>query len=122
MRQVAKGKGAKAKATRLHAELVRSRGRCERCGSTYWLECAHIIRRGFSATRTDETNAWCLCSSCHGLLTAHRSEHMLLVDVTCGLAGFERLRVKAEAGVKADEAFWRGEVVRLTALLERAAA
>lgn len=112
------GKGAKGRATKLHAELVRARGACERCGSTSKaLQCAHIIGRRYSATRTDETNAWALCAGCHMRLGEHPDEHMAFVGQTIGMERFDELKTKALAGVKANDAFWLAECVRLAALL-----
>lgn len=59
------GKGPKGKATKLHAAIIRSRGDCESCGFTNNLQCAHIISRKYSWTRTALDNAFCLCASCH---------------------------------------------------------
>ena len=115
------GTGPKGKATKLHAELVRARGRCQLCGATANLQCAHIVGRRFNATRTDERNAWCLCARCHFRLTDHPDEHMAFVDETIGLDAFLELKQRAEAGVKANDAFWLAEVDRLTRLLEAAA-
>ena len=121
MRSTTYGKGARGKATRLHAELVRSRGRCERCGSTSNLQCAHIIPRRFAATRTDETNAWCLCAACHMRLTEHPDEHMAFVAQTVGMDAFYALKTRALTGVKATQGFWLDECARLSALLKEAA-
>lgn len=115
------GSGPKGKATRLHAQLVRARGACQRCGSTERLQCAHIVGRRFAATRTDETNAWCLCAACHLRLTEHPDEHMHFVAQTIGMAAFDRLKERALAGVKTSDAYWVAEVARLSALLETAA-
>jgi hypothetical protein len=122
VRAIAKGKGRKEKATRLHSLVVRSRGRCERCGITDYpkLQCAHIIGRRFAATRTDERNAWCLCARCHFRLTEHPDEHMAFVGQTIGMDAFHELKTKALAGVKTSEAFWTAEVERLQALLNQA--
>jgi hypothetical protein len=114
------GKGLKGKATRLHSLVVRARGNCERCGSTSNLQAAHIIPRRYNAVRTDELNAWCLCAGCHLRTTEWASEHMALVEQTIGLEMFEALRVRAESGVKANDAWWQAEVERLSALLEEA--
>lgn len=121
MRAVAKGKGIKAKATRLHAEYVRSRGACERCGSVRSLQCAHIVSRRYSATRTDELNAWCLCAGCHMRLTQHPDEHVAFAWKTRGEDGYRALLDKAYAGVKANDSFWHAEVIRLESLLRSAA-
>lgn len=119
MRASTYGKGARGKATKLHSLLVRSRGACERCGNAdaAKLQTAHIIGRRFAATRTDERNAWCLCAGCHFRLTEHPDEHMAFVGQTIGMAEFDRLKTKALAGVKANDAFWAAESVRLSALL-----
>lgn len=125
MRAVARGKGVKAKATRLHAELVRSRGACERCGKTgVRLECAHVVSRRYAATRTDETNAWCLCSYCHRYLTENPYEHVQFAIKTLGEDGYRQLLDKAYAtvGQRLNDAFWRSEVVRLESLLRQSEA
>lgn len=115
------GKGKKGKATRLHSLVVRSRGRCERCGSHNNLQCAHLIGRRYNATRTDTTNAWCLCATCHFRLTDHPDEHMAFVADTIGMDAFFELKARAEAGVKANDEWWESEIARLSALLEAAA-
>lgn len=108
------GTGLKAKATRLHAQVVRARGRCERCGDRGpTLQCAHIIGRRYNATRTDETNAWCLCAACHFRTGEHADEFMALVHDTIGLDAYWELKRRAEAGVKANDAFWQAEIERL---------
>ena len=63
------GKGPKGKATRLHALITRAHGECMKCGNTHALQCAHIISRMYSWTRTDLDNAFCLCASCHMYFT-----------------------------------------------------
>lgn len=115
------GTGLKAKATKLHSQVVRQRGRCERCGSTSNLQCAHLIGRRYNATRTDTRNAWCLCATCHFRLTDHPDEHMTFVADTIGLDAFFEMKQRAEAGVKANDAFWHAEIERLSAQLEKAA-
>lgn len=112
------GKGPKGKATKLHAELVRSRGACQRCGSTDTLQCAHIITRSYSATRTDERNAWCLCAGCHLYLGLHQFEHVEFALATIGAEVYAELREKATSNPRPwKPAMWQAEVVRLTALL-----
>jgi hypothetical protein len=112
------GTGLKAKATKLHAEVVRARGRCEGCGSTRNLQCCHILTRSFAATRTDLGNAICGCASCHAKWTANP---LLFGDFVRSLYGrehLERIQAKAYAGVKANDAFWLGEIERLSAVRE----
>lgn len=115
------GTGLKGKATRLHAQVVRARGRCERCRAVNdTLQCAHIIGRRYAATRTDERNAWCLCAACHFRLGEHPDEHMEFVADTIGLDAFLELKRRAEIGVKANDAWWQSEIDRLTQLKEAA--
>lgn len=106
------GKGDKGKATKLHSKIVRSRGVCQRCGETDYskLECAHIISRTYSATRTDENNAWCLCHRCHFRLTKWPREHSHFITETIGSERYEALRRKAETVTKMD---WTAEKLRL---------
>lgn len=116
---VAYGKGPKGKATRLHSLVVRKRGRCQRCGSTANLQCAHIIGRKFSATRTDENNAWCLCASCHARFTDHPDEHMAFVAETIGMDAFDVLKRKALDNSRPwRESMWQEEVDRLQAIID----
>lgn len=116
------GKGPRGKATRLHSLVVRARGRCERCGRTDTLQAAHIVPRRHAATRTDETNSWCLCAGCHRITGERPWEFMALVEATIGNDEFDRLRVKGLAAFKPPAGFWESEVERLTALLAEVAA
>ncbi len=108
-------KAAKAKATKLHAQLVRARGQCQSCGKTSDLQCAHIISRRYSATRTLLENAFCLCAGCHMRFTEWPLEFAEFVDVKIGPDAYEGLRSLALSHVKVD---WFGEVERLTRLLK----
>jgi hypothetical protein len=113
------GKGAKAKATKLHSLIVRSRGACERCGERYYpkLQAAHIIPRARSATRTLEQAAWCLCASCHFAVDNFAHLKMDLVDRTIGREEYDRLYALATHGTtKVD---WVGELDRLRAVWAR---
>ena len=113
------GTGPKGKATRLHSLLVRSRGVCERCGESRYekLTTAHIVRRDYTATRTDETASWCLCFSCHRATEDFADEFMALVRATIGEQRFYELKARALAGMKRTKADWEAECVRLSALL-----
>jgi len=105
-------KGAKGKCDTLFSKIIRSRGKCERCGDTDYakLQCAHIISRRYSATRTDEDNAWSLCWTCHRRLTDWPREHSHFITETIGSEKYEELREKAETLTKMD---WDAELVRL---------
>lgn len=114
------GAGLKGKATRLHSLVVRARGRCERCGESDYskLQCAHIVSRRYSATRTDERNAWCLCASCHFFLGHNPFDHVVFAHQTIGEAVYAELREKALSNPRPwKPADWQAEVDRLSALL-----
>lgn len=104
------GKGAKGRATKLHAQIVRARGACESCGGTSNLQCAHIVSRRYSATRTDTDNAFALCAGCHLRFTEWPLEFHSFVLERIGEDGYQRLRKKALSGTKVD---WDAEVERL---------
>lgn len=116
------GKGAKGRATRLHSLVVRARGRCESCGSSSGLQCAHIVTRRRNATRTDENAAFCLCGGCHMRYT---HDPLLWVDFVCskiGRDGYDAIQAKSlDPLFKAKESFWLAECERLAALLKEAA-
>ena len=114
-------KTLKTKATVLHSIVVRARAgyRCQRCHKTDGrMECAHIFGRRYAATRTDEANAWCLCSGCHRFLTENPLEHVEFAHATVGRDRFLALRDKAYAGRGStmSASFWAGEVARLEVL------
>ncbi len=50
---------------KLFSIIIRSRGKCERCGKTNPLNTAHIFSRRNLATRWDKNNTLCLCVGCH---------------------------------------------------------
>lgn len=52
-------------ADKLCGDLVRSRGRCEECGSVQGLQWAHGFSRRYHKVRWDERNGFCLCVKCH---------------------------------------------------------
>jgi len=47
------------------SELIRKKGRCERCGNTNTLQVAHIFSRSYNNLRYDFDNLLCLCARCH---------------------------------------------------------
>lgn len=131
------GKGAKGKATRLHSLFVRQRAGyvCERCGrhshprdpetgkivkteETGQIQCAHIISRHMVATRTDEKNAFALCSKCHWYFGKWPVEFAEFVYSKIGKDEYERLSRKAKEG-KGKKIDWLSEVERLQSLLDK---
>ncbi len=54
-------------------QIVRSKGKCERCKSRSQLQCCHINSRKYNLTRWDLDNLLCLCATCH----SHFHDHPL---------------------------------------------
>ena len=104
------GKGAKGKATKLHAAIVRDHASCQSCGSTSNLQCAHIISRKYSRTRTDLDNAFCLCASCHAHFTDHPVDFGQFTIDQIGESNYDLLLEKRRSIVKMD---WDVEAARL---------
>ena len=115
------GTKAKAKATKLHSLLVRTRDgfRCRWCGihrdDGKQIQCAHIISRSVSATRTDERNAVALCASCHWKQSKNPLVWARWIEEELGKEHLDDLLERGVPGVKVD---WEEEVVRLKAALD----
>ena len=110
---VSYGRGAAKKAAMLHSKIVRARvGRCIICSRTDSLQAAHIVRRTYGATRTDLSNAWCLCAKDHFRIDRNPDEFMALVHETIGLDAYYALKKKAQEGVRV-KVDWPAELERL---------
>lgn len=94
---VARAKGAKGKCDAIYSKIIRSVAHCEHCGSTDFLQCAHVVSRRYSATRTDLSNAFCLCAGCHRRFTDWPLEFNKFVEKKIGLEAYEELKHKAES-------------------------
>lgn len=114
------GTKAKAKATKLHSLYVRTRDNftCRWCGVTKGsgkqIQCAHIISRSISATRTDERNAVALCASCHWKQSSNPLAWARWIESEVGSELLDELLDKGVPGVKVD---WDAEVERLETAL-----
>ena len=78
------------------SDAIRERDgwQCRNCGGQSDIQCAHIISRKFSRTRTDPSNAIALCASCH---THFTQDEFLWVDWCVekfGRAYIDELRLK----------------------------
>lgn len=98
------------RADRLFSEFIRNRdGGCQMAegpggrGCFGRLECAHLIRRGFKATRWDPRNAVALCAGHHGWMTNHPLAWADWRQERLGASWPELLR-KAYGGPKPDVA------------------
>lgn len=70
-----------------------------RCPGTE-VEAAHIIRRGYAATRTDLDNGVPLCHSAHAYFTERPEAWIAFAKRTIGSEKYEALRQKAIQGPK----------------------
>lgn len=115
---VSRRKGDAGRADMLFSRLIRSRGVCERCGQMA-TDAAHIVRRGWSATRCVEDNAWALCRSCHRATEEDPKEFVTLVQATIGIVRYDELRRRAQAGLAglgmSSATFWLSERTRMEA-------
>lgn len=115
------GTAAKAKATKLHSLLVRTRDgfRCRWCGvhkdDGKQIQCAHIISRSISATRTDEKNAVALCASCHWKQSKNPLVWARWLEDELGREHLDDLLERGVSGVKVD---WGSEVERLQSIID----
>lgn len=115
------GKNAKAKATKLHSLLVRTRDNftCRWCGATKesgkQIQCAHIVSRSISATRTDERNAVALCASCHWAQSKNPLVWARWIEEELGKEAIDDLLSRGVSGVKVD---WVYECDRLKTALD----
>jgi hypothetical protein len=115
------GTAAKAKATKLHSLLVRTRDgfRCRWCGvhkdDGKQIQCAHIISRSISATRTDEKNAVALCASCHWKQSKNPLVWARWLEDELGREPLDDLLERGVSGVKVD---WGSEVERLQSIID----
>lgn len=118
----------KAEATRLHSLIVRSQRQW--CEANYFplppgqscglraSDCAHIVGRVYSHTRTDENNAYALCGTHHRHFTNWQDDWLRFIDQTIGRDEYDRLKAKALAGVNV-KFDWYDELDRLRAVAER---
>ena len=79
------------KLDRLTSKICRSRGACERCGSTYQLQTSHIVGRKIHSTRWQQANVLCLCASCHAYFTDRPFAHAEFLTEYLGYEHLQRL-------------------------------
>jgi hypothetical protein len=80
------------KLDKVFSEVVRGKGKCERCGNTDTLQTSHIYSRSYQCVRWDELNAHCLCAGCHWWWHKNPLEAKDFVLQTHGEEGVKELR------------------------------
>lgn len=122
--RVKTAKGDKAKCDRLFSLIVRSEGKCQRCGVCCPcpefprahtvgcpLTCSHdVVGRRYSWTRTFEDCCSCLCFKCHYHLENHRVEH---AEWIVGLRGAKTVAAVRDRANRTDKFDWSAEYDRL---------
>ena len=85
----------------LCSELVRKRGKCQRCGRTQYLQAAHIFGRRYRVLRWNPLNILCLCYPCH-FIFAHQNpvEFVEWVRELIGEDNYQELRKIARSNIK----------------------
>lgn len=106
-------KTAKNKADALFSLIVRSKGACEHCGKTTWLQTAHWLGRRYSNIRCDFDNAFCLCAGCHRYFTA---DPTAWTDWAIGQRGRETYDRLREAANRQSSVDWPVQVEILKAM------
>ena len=93
----------KREADRLFSIIVRRRdGRCQSCGTTADLQCAHLASRRYLATRWDLNNAVALCRACHQRFTVNPVQWTVWLLDRLGDPAFAALHRKAVSGLAPD--------------------
>jgi hypothetical protein len=75
--------------------IVRSKGKCDKCGNKSTLQCCHIFSRKNYSTRWYFGNLLCLCSKCH--FWSHQNPLLFTEWVNSYLGGerYETLKQQA---------------------------
>lgn len=83
-------------ADRYFSLFIRDRDQqCTKCRKTDYLQCAHLISRGYKSIRTDPRNAIALCRGCHLYFTHHPIEWEEWVNTHVGSTRLAELKKKA---------------------------
>ena len=85
----------KRKLDKICSEIVRARGRCQRCGQRGNLQTAHIFGRTYLNTRWSLDNLLCLCPDCH-INFAHK-QPILFAEFVKKLLGEDKYNLLKEA-------------------------
>jgi len=88
-------KKLKEELDKLFSIIIRSKGKCERCGKASPLNTAHIFSRRNLATRWDKDNVFCFCVGCH--FWAHQNPILFaeFAKKKLGVKKYEELKEKS---------------------------
>ena len=107
------------KLDKLWSDEIKSKGKCEYCGKTTYLNPHHIFSRSNYSVRWDLENGVCLCSGHHTLssqFSAHKCpmEFAEWIKEKRGIEWFNRLRTKANSVVKYSDSDLQEMIKELT--------
>lgn len=83
------------KLDKLFSIIIRSKGKCERCGTTKNLNIAHIFSRRNLIVRWDKDNVFCLCVTCHFWVHQNPILFAEFVREKLGVEKYEELKTKS---------------------------
>ncbi len=83
------------KLDKICSEIVRGRGKCQRCGKKENLQTAHVFGRTYNNTRWDLDNLLCLCPNCH-INFAHK-QPILFAEFVKKILGEEKYEALKES-------------------------
>jgi len=103
---VQKTTGAKGRADRLWAEVVKFAGFCVMCGGNDRLQAHHIISRRYNRTRHLVDNGVPLCFTCHARYHDNPVFATSVIDQTIGRDRYEELRSLSVGICRMRESDW----------------
>jgi hypothetical protein len=98
------------------SKCVRKRAnwKCEHCGATETLQCAHLYGRRAKSVRWDGMNAVCLCFRCHHEFTANPLDFTRWLEKHLGRGHLAILNEKRNSLLKTTQAM-RKDIAALKA-------
>lgn len=83
------------KLDKIVGDLIRGRGKCEKCGRRDKLQWCHIVGRSAKRIKWDLDNAVCLCQLCHFRFTNHFHEFYAFIGEKHGEDHYSNLMRRA---------------------------
>lgn len=94
-RKATKRSSLRTRADALWSSIIRSQGRCLRCGIQSALQAAHIIGRARLSVRWNLDNGLCLCARCHRLFDSYAIDRDELILKGIGAERYSALKREA---------------------------
>ena len=84
------------KLDRVFSKIIRSAGKCTRCGRINDLQCSHNNGRSSMSVRWEPLNALCLCAKCHGWYGLYRTAGTKWLMSYLGTSRFDELDTRTK--------------------------